>query len=184
MPLLIASVGTPTAHEPARKSEMDVSGLMILLTWVSFGLAAVILHRIAWKPMLRALDRRETMIRKSVDDAERARKTVEQAAERQTAMLAEADGKARALLEEARKTAAAMATGIEAEARTEARRLVAEAAAEIENQRRRAVESLRDDAARMATDLAERILKERAAGADGPAFTERAVHDLEGHGHV
>ena len=174
----------PAAGHGAPRSEMDVSGTMVLMTWLAFGVAAFILHRIAWKPMLRALDRRETMIRKSVDDAERARKAVESAAERQKAMLAEADAKARAIVEEARAAAGAMASGIETEARAEARRLVAEAAAEIDNQRRRAVESLREDAARIATDLAGRILEDRAAGPEGAAFTERAIRDLEGHGPI
>ena len=172
----------PAAGHGQPRSEMDVSGTMVLMTWLSFGVAAVILHRIAWKPMLRALDRREGMIRRSVEDAEKARKAIEHASERQKTVLAEADAKARGIVDEARKAAAAAAALIEAEARADARRLVDEAAVEIDNCRRKAVESLRSDAARLAADLAERILTGRAAGPEGAAFTERAVRDLEEHG--
>ncbi len=177
---IVATAG-PAAAEPAPRSEMDVSGRLVVLTWVSFALAAVILHRIAWKPMLTALERREERIRKSVEDADKARRSAEHAHARQKEMLDEAVAKAREIVDDARKSAAAMATQVETEARAEARRLVDEAAAEIENSRRKAFESLRSDAALLAADLAERVLAARAAGPEGEAFTDRAVRDLESH---
>lgn len=181
MSVPIVATAEPAHTDPPR-SEMDVSGRMVVLTWVSFGLAAFILHRIAWKPMLRALERREAMIRKSIEDAEKARKSVEHAAERQKAMLGDADAKARGIAEDARKAAAAMTVSIERDAREQARRLADDAAVQIENSRRKAIESLRGDAAALAADLAERILTERAAGPEGAAFTERAIREMESHG--
>jgi F-type H+-transporting ATPase subunit b len=177
---IVATAGTAAA-EPLPRSEMDVSGRMVVLTWVSFALAAIILHRIAWKPMLTALERREARIRKSVEDADKARRSAELAEARQREMLAGAVAKAQEIVDDARTSAAVLAATIEEEARTQARRLVDEAAAEIENSRRKALESLRGDAALLAADMAERILTARAAGPAGEAFTERTVRDLEGH---
>lgn len=181
---LIPMIATadPAAGPDTPRSEMDVSSTMVLMTWLSFGVAAFILHRIAWKPMLRALERRETMIRKSLEDAEKSRKSVEHAADRQRQMLDEAHARSQAIVEDARKAAATLAATIETEARQEARRLVVEAAGEIENQRRKAIESIRGEAAELAADLAENILNNRAAGPEGAAFTARAVGNLETHG--
>ncbi len=181
---LIPMIATadPAAAPGAHHSEMDVSSTMVLMTWLSFGVAAFLLHRIAWKPMLRALERREAVIRKSVADAEKVRQSIDHAAERQKAILAAADAKARGIAEEARKAAAAMTVSIERDAREQARRLADDAALQIENSRRKAIESLRGDAAALAADLAERILTERAAGPEGAAFTERAIREMESHG--
>ena len=58
---------TATAEVPAHSglaalaptSAIDISGKMVLLTWTAFLIAAILLHRLAWKPILRALDKRE-----------------------------------------------------------------------------------------------------------------------------
>ena len=183
VPAGLIAVVEPAADAPAgHRSEMDVSGRMVILTWVAFALAAVILHRIAWKPMLRALDRRETTIRKALEDADRARKAVESAAEKQKAILAAADARAREIVDDARQSSAAMSAAIEHEARTQARRLIEDATQEIDNSRRQAIEAIRADAARLAADLAERILRDRARGPEEAAYTERAARSLESDG--
>jgi len=68
---------------------------------VSFCIVCFLLHRFAYKPVLRILDERRTQIAKNVADTERIRVELEQAeAERHRIML-QAEAKATKILEEA-----------------------------------------------------------------------------------
>ena len=68
------SVGVPAAQEAVHPPGiMDVSGKMMVLTWVTFLLVTVILYKIAWKPILSALEKRENEIRKAQEDAAKIR---------------------------------------------------------------------------------------------------------------
>ena len=51
----------------------------------------VILYKVAWKPILKALEMRESGIRKAIEDAEKAQAQTARAEQRQEQMLREAD---------------------------------------------------------------------------------------------
>ena len=72
-------------------SQFDISGVMSLLTWGTFLVASFILYKIAWKPILRTLDKREKDIKKALDEAEQARAGTAGAVEEQKRLLAEAE---------------------------------------------------------------------------------------------
>lgn len=176
---LVMAVASDASGAARPRSQMDLSGTMSLLTWVTFILAAIVLYRIAWKPILRTLDKRERDIAKSVEDMDKARAATAGALEEQKRILAEADVRARQIVEEARRSAEAMAVALDQKARGEARGMVEEAAREIERHRLEAVASLRREAAELAIEAAGRILSERGAGPDGRAFSERMERSME-----
>lgn len=155
--LFLAAV-EPAAAAP---SAMDVSGRMVILTWVAFSLAMLILNRIAWKPMLRVLDRRERAIRKSMEDAEAARKAAEEAQAERKAIAERTEAEMRRLLDEARRKAESFSAEAQSRASEEARRMIDEAARQIEQQRRQALESLRAEAALLSESATRKILEAR-----------------------
>lgn len=177
---------TATVEVPAKggfaatipTSAISVSGEMVLLTWIAFLLAAVLLHRLAWKPILRALDKRERDIRTSLDEAEQAHQQAEQAAARSRAVVAEALERARALTEESRAASERTAARLEQEARQQARRLVEDANQEIAAARLRAIEDLRREAATLAVQISERMLAEQLSPAQRRAYEERMAGKL------
>ena len=173
--LAVAPAGEAAGKVP---SQFDIAGTMSLLTWGTFLVASIILYKIAWKPILRALDKREKDIRKALDEAEEARARTAGTVEEQKRLLAEAEARGRQIVEEARRSADALAAAADARSTERSRRLVAEATQEIEQQRRQAVESLRREAAALAVEAAGRILAERGAGAEGRSFTERMGREL------
>lgn len=177
--LLFLAVGGVESAAAKVPSQLDPSPTMLMLTWVTFAIAAVVLYRIGWKPVIRALDKREADIRKALDEAAAARAQTDSAVETQKRVLAEADAKARQIVEDARRSADAMADAIGEKARAEAQSMVEEATREIDRHRLDAVESLRREAAELAIEVAGRILADRGAGPDGRAFTERMQRSLE-----
>ncbi len=115
---------------------MTFDGSMVLLTWVAFLIAAVLLGKLLWKPILGFLEARESEIKTSLEDAAKARKAAAEADEKAAQTVAEAERAARvkadALAAASRQTVAAL----EAEAREAiaARRKSAEADLEVERQ--------------------------------------------------
>ena len=88
---------------------IDVTGSMMVLTWVAFALLSLVLYKVAWKPILKALDMRERSIRKALEEAEKARTETAATEARAAAqdgartLQAQAEQQARLLQEEARR---------------------------------------------------------------------------------
>ncbi|MFH0878517.1 MAG: F0F1 ATP synthase subunit B [Lentisphaerota bacterium] len=141
-------------------SEMDVSGTMSLLTWVTFLVATVILYRIAWKPILIALDKREKSIAQALKDAETSRQQTAAAEEQRKQMLEEAGNQAKDLLDSARKAAEDASASIQQKAREEARNLLSGADLEIKLATEKALSTLRRESAELAVDLAGKMMRE------------------------
>jgi F-type H+-transporting ATPase subunit b len=162
----------------APTSTIDVAGQMVLLTWVAFVLAAVLLHRLAWKPILRALDKREREIRTALEEAEQAQQQAGNSATESRKIMAEAMERARAMSEETRLASERSTARIEAEAHDKARRLLEAANQEIATAQRAAIENLRREAAALAIQLSEQMLAEQLTPEQRLAYEQRMTGKL------
>ena len=161
---------------PTRADE--VSGKMVLLTWTAFLIAAILLHRLAWKPLLRALDRREQGIRQALEEAERARQQTESSAELNRQAVTEAAARARALSEEARLASERAAARLEQETREKSRRMLEDADRGIVAARSRAQDELRHEAGLLAVQLSEQMLAEQLTPEQRRAYEARVIGKL------
>ena len=152
---------------------IEISGKMILLTWTAFLIAAILLHRLAWKPLLKALDKRERDIRTALDEAELAHQQAANSATETRKIVSEAAERARAMTEEARLAAERSAARIEKEAQEKSHRLVEAANQEIAAAQRRAIEDLRREAATLAIQLSEQMLSEQLTPEQRRAYEQR-----------
>jgi len=162
-PVAIHAVTGTVAHtgEPAHAasgSVIDVSGPMMLLTWITFGILAIILYKIAWKPILKGLDQREASIRKSLDDAEKARVELAAVEVRTKQMMAAARAEGEALISAARKSATELANTVEKRAQEKSVAMTEEARREIVAATDKARMVLRAESAELAISLAGRIV--------------------------
>ena len=166
--------------KPAPGSEVvKVSDELVLLTWVTFIIAALLLHKLGWKPLLRALEHREKGIRDALDEAAAARKEAAAVQEQGRKIVADAAEKARAMADEARRAAERSASAIEQEARDQARRLREEADREIAAAKQQVREDLRRESAGLAVAIAGRILREETTPEQLQAMTGRLARKLE-----
>ncbi len=151
----------PGIPEPIQKlpsDVMQVSGQMILLTWLAFGIAAFCLHRLLWKPILHAVEKRERSIGEALDGAEQARQELAATAVRSREMLDKASDDARVVAEQAAREANAALVRADQAAKDVAQRRIADAEREIETEARKAAESVRLDAAKHLGEMVERLL--------------------------
>ena len=172
-----ASTGVP-AEASRPRSEMDVSETMVLLTWVSFLTAAFLLHKLAWKPIMAALDKREGAIKKSLGDLKMAQMQIESLNAQQQEMVADADRKVQEILAQGRQAAQALADTIDARAKEDARQLLEDARQDIHAARDRAVRELREESAALVVDLAGKLVRKNLDNEENRALTRQLIDEV------
>lgn len=165
-----AGKGTP--------SPVEISAHMVGLTWLTFGLLALILYKVAWKPILSALDRREKQLRDALEEARLTREEYARLEERRRQLLEEAENKARQIIDEARQAAMETARTIEERAREEAGILLANAERDIRIARQKAIADLRREAADLAVGLAQQILQDQLDESRSRVLADRLIRRL------
>ena len=97
-----STVAAPSSGET---DVMTISPMMMGLTWVTFILVTFILYKVAWKPILEALDKREETIRKSQEEAARIHEELRKMEDFRRKTQADADNQARDIIAAARRAA-------------------------------------------------------------------------------
>ena len=157
---------------------LDVSFWMVLLTWVVFISVTVFLYKIAWKPILEVLAKREETIKKSLDDAEKARQDLADTQTKSKQMLAEVEAKSREMMHSAKAAAGDIAAIIEKKAKEDAAQMLVDAQREIASATERARASLRMESAELAIGLASRIMAENLDVSKNKALVEKYLKEV------
>jgi len=170
------------AHGSAHGAEggdslMKVSTNMVGLTWVTFILMTFVLYKVAWKPILKALDMREDSIRKSLADAEKARAETAALEIRQQLMLKESQVEAQKIVDQARTAARQTAEMIEAKAGKESRELIENARKEIASATEKARAELRKESAELAIAMATRVIGENMDSSKNHSLIQKMIKE-------
>jgi len=141
-------------------SIIDVNPGVIFWTVVTFVVLMFILKKVAWKPILSALDQRESSIRESLEKAEKAKEEAEKILLENKERLAKADEESKQLVNKSREYAESLKEQMLKESKDQAQKIVNDATLEIERQRESAFDELKSQVAEIAVQAAEKILKE------------------------
>jgi F-type H+-transporting ATPase subunit b len=169
---------TEAGHGSSSDGLISPDPVLMGLTWLTFALMAVILYKVAWKPILNALDQREKDIQKAIEEAARTREELAKIDETRKGVLAEADAKAKEIVDAARRAAADASQAIEAKAREEAQILIQNAQREITTAQERAIAALRKESADMAVGLARKIIGSSLDEARARTVTDNFIREL------
>ena len=166
----------PSSHGDGALFSPD--GQMIILTWVTFVLLLAILYKFAWKPIFAALDERERAIRKSVDDAQRITKELQEIESARQKAIHEAQEKSKEILEQSRKGAIEQAKMIHDKAREDAEIILENGRREIKDDIETAKAELREESARIAVALAEKLLEQNLDDEKNRKLVREFIKDL------
>ena len=170
----VQSVAAPAPME----NPVAISFPLMILTWITFIIVTLILYRVAWKPILRALAAREEKIRQSLADAEKARGDAAASEARQQQMLREAETEGRRIVDAARASALETARTIEGQTREQTKALMDNARREIGIATDKARMELRQETAQLAIDLASRLVEENLDAPKNRALVEKIVKEI------
>jgi F-type H+-transporting ATPase subunit b len=132
---------------------------LLIWTIITFVILLIVLRKVAWTPLLSALEQRESTIRNSLDEAQRVRQESEQLLAENRRILANANRESARILEQGREEAERLRTSITEQAHTEAQRMIDEARREIVRERQLAVQELKRTAADLALVAAGKLLR-------------------------
>jgi F-type H+-transporting ATPase subunit b len=172
-----AAEGPEAAHGET-KGPLEPNFLEALTAIIVFVVLLVVLSRFAWRPILAGLKAREATIQKAVDDAHAASEQARAVMRQYEGKLATANEEARAILEESRRDALALKATIETDARKAAEETGARAVRDIEQARVTAWDGLVRDAARMATEVAARIISKSLDAQGHAALVDEVVSEV------
>jgi F-type H+-transporting ATPase subunit b len=151
--------GIPDVIQRMPTDVMQVSGQMIVLTWVAFLVAAICLHKLLWKPILKAVGAREKSVSDALEGAERARKEIGTSQDQCKALIRQAEDKSLNISDQAMRSAALIVSKADDDARLVAARRVQEAERKIEVEYRKSFEALRLDASTRMMDAMEKMMR-------------------------
>lgn len=147
-----------TGHE--KPSLLSINPGLIIWTIIIFVLLLILLRKIAWGPLLNALNSREESIKNSLDNAEKLNLEAQQLIEQNKKNLAEANAKSMEIINQAKDMAAKLGDELKQKANEDAKKIIEQAKAEIEQQKNSAMDDLRDKISDIAIDAAEKIISE------------------------
>jgi F-type H+-transporting ATPase subunit b len=150
----------------------------MIATLLIFLLLLAVLGKYAWKPIIEQLRKREDEYNTRVADAEARRKKADELAREYEDRLASIAQEGQEILERSRKTASQERDQLLAEARQEAKRAAEEAHVEIDNARRQARVELQAETARMAADIARRVLQDNLSEDDHRRLLQHATQQV------
>lgn len=130
---------------------------------IAFGLVVFVLGKFAWKPILKGLKGREDSIADALNRAKQAQEEVVQLQAKQEEMAAAAQADRDRMEDEARKTREAILAEAKEQAQKQAEAFIAQARQRMEHEEEEMRAKMREDVAKIAVMVAERILREHLA---------------------
>ena len=157
---------------------------LLIWTIITFVILLAVLGKLAWKPLLGALEQRETTIRESLEKAEQARLEAEQLMAQNQQILAEANRQANRILAQAQEEGQRLRDSLAEQARQDSLRLREETRQELERERQLAVQDLKRTASDLALAATERLLGTVVSSDDNrrlvDEFLDRFPDNLDG----
>lgn len=153
-------------------------GLMIW-TVVTFVVLVFILGKVAWKPLIGALEAREAGIKKAIGDAEAARKAAEQLKAQFEADLAKGQERSQQMIAQAQAEAQKVRDQILKDAQEEAQRLAAQTRRQLEEDKNKISRELRQEVAGVSIKAAEKLLRHAMNAKEQEALLQDFFKELD-----
>ena len=138
-----------------------------------------LLRKFAWGPLLAALEERQAGIRKSLDDAETAKRELAEVQAKANALIGQARTEADAILSEARTDGARIRQELREAAQKEAETITRNAQQQIQLERDRAVSEIRQQAVELSVMIASKLIRRNLTREDNAALIDDALQQVD-----
>jgi F-type H+-transporting ATPase subunit b len=155
-----------------------IPGLMIW-TLISFGITFFTLRRFAFGPIQRTIDERRERIRKSVEEADRARAEARELLDQHRQLIGRAKGEAAEILADARKVADAQIERVKGEAEADRQRRLEETRRQIEAETKRSLDLIRAEVADLTLEATARVTGKVLDAEDQRRLIDEAIAELD-----
>jgi len=149
------------------------TSLVFLLVWGLLG-------RFAFRPIQKALRKREEGIQEALDEAKAAREEMANLKAENEKILAQAQEERSKILKEAKEAKESIIKEAQEKARSESQKILNNAKQEIENQKLAAMTDLKNQVGTIAIEIAEKVLRRQLDNAgDQEKYVGKLVDDIK-----
>ena len=162
-------------------SLMQVHPGTIIWTLIIFAILLLVLGKLLWKPILKAVGEREKKIREALEKADLAQADAEKALAGQKEAVEKQRKEAAEFLAKAKEDAQRSAEEILDKARRESNEVTERARRQIEEEKTRAIEAVREHAVGLAIDAAGHLLGKSLDDPDHQKIVKEYIDNLPGN---
>ena len=152
---------------------------LFIWTIVTFLVLLGLLAKFAWRPLLQALETRQERIRKSLEDADRAKQELERLQRESAKMMQQARIEAESIVTQTRADAERLREELKQKAKDEADNILRNAQQQIQLQTRQAIQQIRREVADIAVLLASKVLERNIAKEDNARLIDDTLKQIE-----
>ena len=152
---------------------------LFIWTILTFLVLLALLAKFAWKPLLQALESRQDSIRKSLDDADQAKKELERLQRESTQIIQEARISAESIISQSRTDAEKVREELRQKAKEEGEAILRNAQQQIQLQTRQALQEIRNEVADMAVTIASKVLERNVSKQDNERLIDEALKQMQ-----
>lgn len=153
-------------------------GLFIWTILTFFALVGL-LARFAWRPLLNALEQRQAMIAKSLDDAQLAQQELQRLQQESVQIVTNARIEAESIVSRSRSDAEQVREELKQKSRAEAAAIVQNAERQIQFETTRALQQIRHEAVDLSVIIASKILQRTVSKEDHEGLIEETLKQVE-----
>ena len=157
---------------------LEVHGGLIVWTIIKFIAVLAVLSKVAWKPLVGALTKREEEIRTALHQAEEANAEAKRLAEENKRHLAQAEAHAQQAMREGREMGEKLKAEIIEKANASSRQMIEQAKEEIRREKDAALTQLRGEVADLAVTAAGKIIDANLDVNKHRSLVDNVINDI------
>ncbi len=152
---------------------------LFIWTIVTFLVLLGLLAKFAWGPLLKALDERQEIIRKSLHDADQATQDLKRLHQESAQIIAAARADAQSIVAKSRVAADTVREDLKQKAKEEADALVRGAQRQIQLETARAVQQIRHEVVDLSLAVASKLIKKNLTQEDNDALIQDSLTQID-----
>ena len=152
---------------------------LFIWTILTFFVLVGLLARFAWRPLLNALEQRQAMIAKSLDDAQLAQQELKRLQQESVQIVTNARIEAESIVSRSRSDVEQVREELKQKSRAEAAAIVQNAERQIQLETTRALQQIRHEAVDLSVIIASKILQRTVSKEDHEGLIEETLKQVE-----
>jgi F-type H+-transporting ATPase subunit b len=152
---------------------------LFIWTILTFLVLLALLAKFAWRPLLKALETRQEAIKKSLDDADRAKQELARLQNESAKIIEQARIEAESILTRTRSDAQRLRDDLKAKAKEEADSMIRNAQQQIQLQTRQALQQIRHQVADIGMTIASKLLERNLDAKDNDRLIRETLEQIE-----
>ena len=152
---------------------------LYIWTIITFLLLFYVLAKFAWKPLLSMLEERESLIKRSLSDAETAREELQKINLESEAIITKARTEAQSILSDGKAAAEKIKDDTVAKAKKEASKIREEAKQQIKAEKDRAISDIKKEVVDLSLNVAEKLIKKNISEKDNASLIEESLEKIK-----